>query len=186
MRAVVVYESMFGHTRVIAESIGSGLRSGIERVEVSRVSDTDPDGLAGADLVVVGGPTHVHALSSSRTRQAAVADPTKYGGGASAQPGAAGTGLREWFTGLPRQDGLAAAFDTRASAPPIVTGRASRGIAKRLRACGFTIGDRTQSFLVGPGAVLLPGEADRAEQWGCALASAVMSAVRDRPYQETE
>ena len=64
MSAVVVYESVYGNTRAIAEAIADGL-GGASVVPVSRA------GVPEADLLVVGGPTHMHGLASSRTRQVA-------------------------------------------------------------------------------------------------------------------
>ena len=71
MRAVVVYESMYGNTHQVADAIGAGLRSSFE-VSVVPVSEAGPAVLADADLVVVGGPTHVHGMSRAGTRKAAV------------------------------------------------------------------------------------------------------------------
>jgi len=56
MRAIVVYESMYGNTHLVAGAIGAGL-STLFDVSVVPVAQADPAVLAGADLVVVGGPT---------------------------------------------------------------------------------------------------------------------------------
>ncbi|MFI5099771.1 MAG: flavodoxin family protein [Actinomycetes bacterium] len=172
MHALVVYESMFGSTREIAERIAVGLRTGVDKVEVCRVGDADVVRVADADLVVVGGPTHAHGMSRPQTRQAAVSDPAKYGKGAPLEPGADGIGLREWFEGLPAMTGAAAAFDTRADVPAVLSGRAAKGIAQRLRRSGFRLVDGPQGFLIGKESGLKTGEADRAEAWGRALARA--------------
>src|SRR5579872_93280 len=71
MRAVVVYESMYGNTHLIADAIGAGLGSAFD-VSVIPVSEAGSAVLADADLVVVGGPTHIHGISRARTRKAAV------------------------------------------------------------------------------------------------------------------
>ena len=62
MRAVIVYESMYGNTHQVAEAIGAGLEPACE-VSIVPVSQATQESLAGADLVVVGGPTHVHGMS---------------------------------------------------------------------------------------------------------------------------
>ena len=62
MRAVVVYESMYGNTRRVADAIGAGLGTVFD-VTVVPVSQASPVVLADADLVVVGGPTHAHGMS---------------------------------------------------------------------------------------------------------------------------
>ena len=71
MRAVVVYESMYGNTHLVADAIGAGL-STVCDVSVVPVAQADPAVLAGADLVVIGGPTHAHGMSRPSTRKAAV------------------------------------------------------------------------------------------------------------------
>ena len=72
MRAVVVYESMFGNTHAIADAIGKGLGQGLEpadNVVVVPVVEAGRDGSGYADLLVVGGPTHFHGMSRARTRK---------------------------------------------------------------------------------------------------------------------
>ena len=71
MRAVVVYESMFGSTRTLAEEVGAGLREcGVvaEVVEVGEQASRE-SALPEADLLVVGAPTHAFGLSRSSTRE---------------------------------------------------------------------------------------------------------------------
>ena len=67
MRAVVVYESMYGSTHQVADAIGAGLGTAFE-VSVVPVSQAGPQVLAGTDLVVAGGPTHAHGMSRAGTR----------------------------------------------------------------------------------------------------------------------
>ena len=71
MRAIVVYESMYGNTHRIAEAVAEGLSTAAE-TEVVSVHDASKDRLDTADLVVVGGPTHTHGMSHDSTRQAAI------------------------------------------------------------------------------------------------------------------
>lgn len=56
MKALVVYESVFGNTEKVAQAIGSALGSP-EEVAVVRVADARPEQLAGLDVLVVGSPT---------------------------------------------------------------------------------------------------------------------------------
>jgi hypothetical protein len=65
-----------------------------------------------------------------------------------AEPGALGPGLREWFDTLAKHTVKAAAFDTRLHGPTVLTGRASKGIAHALRAHGFDLAAAPESFLV--------------------------------------
>ena len=68
MRAVVVYESMFGNTHAIADAIGKGLEP-LGNVVVVPVGEAGRERSGDADLLVVGGPTHFHGISSTRTRK---------------------------------------------------------------------------------------------------------------------
>jgi Flavodoxin len=169
MRAVVVYESMYGNTHLVAESIGKGLQTTYE-VDVVPVDKADRDLIEAADLIVVGGPTHAHGMSRDRTRQAAVADADKPDQNLTLDPDAEGPGLRDWIPGLPATRAKAAAFDTRIDMPAVLTGRASKGIGRLLRQQGFEVIAEPESFLVTKESHLETGEATRAEQWGRQLA----------------
>ena len=68
MRAVIVYESMFGNTHAIADAVGKGLEPMLEVVVVPP-AEAGRERLGDADLVVVGGPTHFHGMSRTRTRK---------------------------------------------------------------------------------------------------------------------
>ena len=86
-----------------------------------------PSEIAGADLLVVGGPTHVHSMSSEKSRKAAKDSLSKPGSDLRLDPDAETKGLRDWFHELaPVENTGAAAFDTRIDASPLLTGRASR------------------------------------------------------------
>ena len=56
MKALVVYDSVFGNTEKIAQAIAEALRPSGD-VEVHRVSDVTPDQLTGLSLLIVGSPT---------------------------------------------------------------------------------------------------------------------------------
>src|SRR5215470_18277358 len=116
MRAVVVYESMYGNTHLVADAIGKGLGTACD-VSVVPVAQMNPEVPAGTDLVVVGGPTHVHGMSRAATRKAAVEAADKPASPLTVEPDAAGPGLREWFASLGRYPVKAAAFDTRMHGP---------------------------------------------------------------------
>jgi hypothetical protein len=164
---------MFGNTRLIAEAIGRGLASGAE-VTVVPVNKATADVLDGADLLVVGGPTHIHGMSRSRSRRMAGAMARKPGSPLVLEPGAEGPGLREWIPALGRLPVAAAAFDTRAAGLPLFTGRASKQISKALRRCGLTIVANPKSFVVaGKDTLLVDGEVALATEWGRVLAHVV-------------
>ena len=73
MKALVVYESMFGNTRRVAQEIAAGLGTRFA-VSVVPVSEATPDLVEDVDLIVVGGPTHVHGMASARTRSGSQGD----------------------------------------------------------------------------------------------------------------
>ena len=176
MRAMVIYESMYGNTHSIADAIGRGLAAGHE-VTVVPVAEATPELLGEAELVVAGGPTHVHGMSRARSRQAAVEAAHKDGSGLTLEPRAQGPGLRDWFGTVGRIRGCSAAFDTRMAGPAALTGRASKAIAKLLDRHGLTQIAPAQSFLVTKENQLQPGEEARAEQWGRELAAKLPAAA---------
>jgi len=177
MRALVVYESMFGNTHAVAEHIAEGMEALVETT-VLTIHDATAEQLASADLVVVGGPTHVHGMSNSMSRSSA-ADIAAKDDELELDPDAYGDGLRDWFDDLDHEVGaghLAAAFDTRVHASTLLTGQASKGITKRLRAHGFDLVTDGESFFVDKSNHLEPGEIDRATAWGHRVAEAARSA----------
>ena len=167
MRSLVVYESWFGNTRRVAEEIAGALAQEGE-VDVVSVDDPLPP-LGDVDLLVVGAPTHVHGLSSRRSREGAL------GQGARGEPG---IGVRGWIDSLPSGAAgpRAAAFDTRAHKPVLLVGSAARGIARRLRQHGYALAAEPQSFFVeGTPGPLEDGELERSAEWGRELANEVLS-----------
>ena len=90
MRALVVYESMYGSTHVIAGNIANGLRSDFE-VTLVPVAEASWDLVADADLRVAGAPTHVHGLPTRATwRMAAEAGGPRRGRAARSARGPGG------------------------------------------------------------------------------------------------
>lgn len=165
MRALVVYESMFGNTEAIARAIGEGTGASMRTdvVEVGVAYGTVPDDVT---LLVVGGPTHAFSMSWPSTRRDAA--------GRSSAVISRERGIREWLEALPGSmtRAEAATFDTRASTR--VTGSAARAARRRLERLGYPVVARSASFQVaditGP---LVGGELDRAREWGRALGADV-------------
>ena len=147
MNVVVIYEPAFGTAHAIADAIGAGLKDRNE-VLVAPAARMSPDTVAGADLVVVGGPT------------------------------ASGPGLNEWFASLGTVRVPAAAFDTRPAGIAALTGRASSGIQRQLVRHGFWVVDLPHSFLVTADDKPRPGEVERAQLWGQQLADLLSGALR--------
>ncbi len=177
MRALVVFESMFGNTEVIARAIAEGLgRTADGAVEVVEVGAAPAAIPAGVDLLVVGGPTHAHGMTKPETRT----DSLKRAGDRLVSRG---SGIREWLETV--QGGssavAAAAFDTRIKGPGILWGSAAKGADKQLRSLGLRVVAGPESFLVeGPTGPLfdrlVDGETDRARRWGEKLAAGLRSA----------
>ncbi len=180
MRTVVVYESMYGNTHRVADIVGSQLRDA-GQVDVVPVSGATHDLIANADLLVVGGPTHVHSMSSKRTRAAAKTDAQEKAARLGTEPIAMDEhwqdpGLRDWFKELPHSDGqAAAAFDTRLDARALLTGRASKLIASKLSKRDFTLIAEPESFLVDKNNHLLDSEVERVMHWAGGLRTAMQS-----------
>ncbi|WP_395659610.1 flavodoxin/nitric oxide synthase [Nocardioides sp.] len=169
MRALLVYESMFGSTHEIADAVVAGLTEAGAEVELHEVRSAPAARDADFDLLVVGAPTHAFSLSRPATRQEAV----RQGAGAELVE----TGLREWIAALgPREeahDRAAAAFDTRVTKVRNLPKAASTRASHLLRRKGYRLVSRPTPFLVedvqGP---LVAGETDRARTWGRELADA--------------
>jgi len=70
MRALVVYESMYGNTHRVAIDIAAGLRATHE-VTLVPVTRATRELVAAADLIVAGGPTHLHGMSTASSRRMA-------------------------------------------------------------------------------------------------------------------
>ncbi len=166
MKALVLYESMFGNTAAIGEAIAASLRShGIE-VESGAIAGFEPSRIAEADLLVVGAPTHAHGMSSKGTRKAAAEDKRNPTPGMDTGPG-----IRDWLNDLPSGlNRLAAAFDTRFDKPAVFTGSAAKGVAKRLGQHGYRLIAPPESFFVNGQHQLVEGQAERATAWGADLA----------------
>jgi hypothetical protein len=141
MRALVVYGAPYESTRVVAGYVADGLRA-THAVTVVPVAGVTADLLAGTDLLVVGGPTHLRGLSS---------------------------GVRELVKVPLSWPVLAAAFDTRTSGGPAVPGRSGRSITRLLKRHGYLIIVTPESFGVTEQGTPLDGEDVRARHWGAAL-----------------
>ena len=56
MKAMVVYDSLFGNTEKIAQAIGGALGSP-EDIHILRVGNVEPEQLTGLKLLIIGSPT---------------------------------------------------------------------------------------------------------------------------------
>ena len=167
MKIVVVYESMFGNTKAIAEAIAEGLREAGE-VTLGSVDELSPEAMGDAGLLVAGGPTHGHGMARANAHQALVKDASsaKYGPVLEGQES-----LRGWLERLPAGQAAAAAFDTRFDKPRWLTGSAATKIAQRLGRKDYSVLGTESFFVQTAGGPLAAGERERAAAWGRALAA---------------
>ena len=167
MNAVIVFESLFGNTRDIAEAVAEGVGSGgAVEVVLMPVADADADVslFEDADLLVVGGPTHVHGMASERSRVGAVGVAGRSG---LPEPVTAGPVLRDWFEAIPAGGGRrAAAFDTRIGKSKVLTGSAAGRIVRLLDRAGYDVVGEESFIVEGTAGPLRAGEIDRAREWG--------------------
>ena len=163
MRVLVVYESMFGNTKRIAEAIADGF-AGHARVEVREVGTVPATAPPEIDLLVIGGPTHAWSMSRPRTRDSARQQGLD-------RPVSSGIGIREWLDQLPAAPAkpAVAIYDTRLDKPRWLTGSAARAAAKRLRKLGYGVIDQRSFVVTGTPGPLGPDEPERARQWGAHL-----------------
>lgn len=152
MKALIVFDSVFGNTEKIAQAMGEALASQ-GNVQVVRVSDLKPEQLVGVDHLLVGSPTRGFRPTPAMT---------------------------EWLKSLPAgslKGVRVAAFDTRMATSDIKSsllralvnlgGYAAKPIAEQLKKKGgeplslppegFFVKDRE-----GP---LKEGELERAADW---------------------
>jgi hypothetical protein len=164
MKAVVVYESLWGNTAAIAHAIAAGIGP-----EVPALSTDEASGaaIAEADLIVAGAPVLGFQLPSDKMREAIRTDP----GQAPSPPDLSHPSMRSWLEGLPKGHGVFAAFETRISWSP---GGATSGIAHGLERAGYRSAGKAQRFIVKcKYEPLRDGELDQARLWGAELARTI-------------
>lgn len=141
MNALVIYDSSYGNTKLIARAIAEALGEHGE-IRVTPAGEIDALTKEGLDLLVIGAPTQRHGLPST---------------------------VRGLLEGTPHgalRDLRALAFDTRYHHAKLITGSAAKEIGKRLRELGCHLLAPPESFFVGGvEGPLEPGEEDRARAW---------------------
>ena len=164
MKAMVVYDSVYGNTGQIGNAIGTAIGAALgspEDVQVVKAADARPEQLVGLSLLVVGSATQRFSPLGATSR----------------------------FLKSIRRNGLAgikvAAFDTRFPVSEIervriltffvrLFGYAAEPIAKRLQKAGGELVVPAEGFYVaatkGP---LLEGELERAADWARQIVAAI-------------
>jgi hypothetical protein len=164
MKAVVVYESLWGNTATIARAIAEGIGPNAKALTTDAAR---AEAIADADLIVAGAPVLGFSLPTDQMRDSVARSEA----GAPSPPDLSHPSLRSWLESLPRGRGQAAAFETRIWwSPRGATGDIERGLER----AGYHRAATAQKFVVkdkyGP---LRDGEVERARRWGEALAQAV-------------
>jgi flavodoxin len=140
MKTLVIYDSLYGNTKRIAQAIGDAIP---DQVEVLHVGDVNASELGGYDLLIVGAPTH------------------------GARPSPA---VQEFLDQIPPPalEGInVAGFDTRMTNRLITLfGCAAPKIAKALKKKGGTqVGPDGGFYVTGGEGPLKEGEVERAAAW---------------------
>jgi menaquinone-dependent protoporphyrinogen IX oxidase len=161
MKAVVVYESLWGNTSAIARSIAEGIGPDARALSTGEATG---EAMAGVDLIVAGAPVIGFRLPTEAMRKSIQRDPKHSG----KPPDLATPSMRSWLAALPRGTGRAAAFETRFRWSP---GSATGAIAGALARLGYRRISKDERFLVtGTYGPLAKGEPERAKAWGAELA----------------
>ena len=161
MKAIVVYESLWGNTAAIARAIAEGIGPEARALSTAEASGA---AIAGADLIVAGAPVIAFRLPSDRMRKSISDDPKH----AKTPPNLSHPPMRSWLAALPKGKGRAAAFETRFWWSP---GGATSAITKGLERAGYRSVAKRQRFIVkGTYGPLRDGELERAREWGAELA----------------
>lgn len=152
MNILIVYDSLYGNTQLVAQAIAKGFASAVPRMV--HVREVNPEQLKDLDLLVIGSPTH--------------------GGNASKT-------MQQFFVQIKPgllTDTKAAVFDTSI---PVegqgffmrlilkLVGYASKRMARLLQKKGAVVIGQESFFVLGKKGPLKEGELHRAEAWGATL-----------------
>jgi hypothetical protein len=172
MKAVVVYESLWGNTAAVAAAIAGGLGEGARAISTA---DATAEAIAGADLVVAGAPLLGFSLPTEKMLDGIRANP----GLGAPPPDLSHPLMRTWLAGPAAALGraskpLAAAFETAIWWSP---GSSAKTILKELEAVGCRPLAKGHRFVVGAKyGPLRKGELEAAREWGTELARLVAAA----------
>jgi flavodoxin len=145
VKTLVVYDSLYGNTKTIAEAIGDAIPGDIE---VLHVGEANASELGGYDLLIVGAPTH---------------------GGRASEPA---RGFLDQIETRVLEGINVAGFDTRMEHKLArLLGFAAPKIAKTLQKKGGTpAGPPGDFYVTGGEGPLKEGETERAAAWATGLA----------------
>ena len=160
MKAIVVYESLWGNTAAIARAIAEGIGPD---AKVLSTAEATPGLLAGADLIVAGAPLFAFRLPTDDIRETI----RKKAASFASPPDLSHPSLRAWLETVPAGQGRSAAFETRMWFSP---GGATGAILQGLQKAGYVPLARGKRFgVAGMTGPLKRGELERAKAWGARL-----------------
>ena len=140
MKALIVYDSVYGNTEKIARAVAEAITPSYE-VKVVRVGEANPSELASTDLLIVGSPPHAGKPTPA---------------------------IQDLLNKVPKLQGInIAAFDTRVTTKLVrVFGYAAGRTAGNLKKKGGTLIVSPEGFFVtGNKGPLKEGELERAAGW---------------------
>jgi len=140
MKALIIYDSVYGNTEKIARAVAEAITPSYE-VKVVRVGEANPSELASTDLLIVGSPTHAGRPTPA---------------------------IQDLLNKVPKLQGInIAAFDTRITTKLVrVFGYAAGRIAGNLKRKGGTLIVSPEGFFVtGNKGPLKEGELERVAGW---------------------
>jgi flavodoxin len=148
MKTLILYDSLYGNTKIIAKAIGEAISGQVALINVIGVDISEIDAY---DFLLIGGPTH--------------------GGGISENVQA----LLEKIPPAALEGKPVAAFDTRMSNKLILLfGCAAPKIAATLKQKGGELVAEPEGFFVSAGkGPLKEGEIERAAAWGRKIAAQI-------------
>jgi hypothetical protein len=172
MKAVVVYESLWGNTAAVARAVAEGLGPGVRALSTAEASG---QAMSGIDLIVAGAPVLGFRLPTEAMRESTASNLA----GAPKPPDLSHPSMRSWLETLPGGHGANAAFETGLRWSP---GGATSAIARSLERAGYRSVVKGQRFVVkGKWGPLRDGELERARRWGTELARAWASGHTIQP-----
>ena len=164
MKAIVVYESLWGNTAAVARAIAEGIGPGADPLSTDEATAAV---LADADLVVAGAPVLGFRLPTEAMRQSVLSSERD----APVPPDLSHPSMRTWLQAIAPGHGRYAAFETRIWWSP---GGSVGAIASELERAGYAAVATPRKFVVrGKYGPLRDGELERARQWGAELARAM-------------
>lgn len=161
VETLIVYESLWGNTRQVAEEIARAAGERSDALTLCAVADAPSSLSASLGLLIIGAPTHAFTLPTPSSR----ADARSRGAAVPHAPG-----VREWLARVIVESPPArvAAFDTRQGRSFLV-GSAAKSIARAVRRHALVVSETADFVVTSREGPLEQGELERAYAWGRAL-----------------